>query len=174
MIRKMIRTFALCAPTCGVALMLAPRTVLADHHRPHCEIVDGQLAEDPGGAANCPPDHPGCFIGEIHGRGLHATTQFYGDGAGTPPANSPDFIPYTGITSYTTNHGSFTTRESGHFSTVAIVDAPEDGDAASFSIEIITSGTGELTNATGYLYVTGFINNDSHVSSSVTGRICTP
>lgn len=49
-----------------------------------------------------------------------------------------------------------------------------NGDAASFSIEIITSGTGEFTNATGYLYVTGFINNDSHVSSSVTGKICTP
>ncbi|MEP6862234.1 MAG: hypothetical protein ABJE66_16540 [Deltaproteobacteria bacterium] len=66
------------------------------------------------------------------------------------------------------------TRESGHFSTVEIADAPEEGDGASFSIEIITSGTGELANATGYLYVTGFINNDSHVSWSVTGKICTP
>jgi len=174
MIRKLIYTFTFGAATCGVALMLAPRSAQADRHHDHCEIVDGQLAEDLGGAANCPPDHPGCFIGEIHGRGLHATTQFFGDGAGTPPANSPDFIPYTGITSYTTHHGSFTTRESGHFSTVDIVDAPEDGDGASFSIEIITSGTGEFANATGYLYVTGFINPESHVTSSVTGKICTP
>lgn len=173
MIRNLIRTFAFGATACSVALMLAPRTAQADHH-PHCQIVDGQLAEDPGGAANCPAGHPGCFIGAIHGRGLHATTQFYGDGAGTPPANSPDFIPYTGITTYTTDHGSFTTRESGHYSTVEIADAPEEGDGASFSIEVIKSGTGEFANATGYLYVTGFIDNAAHVSSSVTGKICTP
>ncbi|MEO8553077.1 MAG: hypothetical protein ABI678_24055 [Kofleriaceae bacterium] len=170
----MIHVFAFGATACGVALMLAPRTAQADPHHRRCEIVDGKLAEDPAGAANCPTGHPGCFRGEIHGRGLHAATLFYGDGAGTPPVNSPDFIPYTGITTYTTNHGSFVTRESGHYSTVEIAEAPEGGDGASFSIEIITSGTGEFANATGYLYVTGFVNNASHVSSTVTGKICTP
>lgn len=156
------------------AVMLPPRNVKADHHGPHCDAVSGVLEEDPGGAANCPAGHPGCFIGAIDGHKLHATTVFFGDGSASPPANSPNWFSYTGITTYTTHDGSITTRETGLVSTVAIQAAPTDDSAASLSMEIITSGTGDLAGAYGYLFVTGFIDDNSHVVSAVAGRICTP
>lgn len=179
MIRHLI--IAGCATAGAVALMLAPRSANADrakaadkHHHPHCENVSGQLDEDLGGAANCPPDHPGCFIGQIEGHNIHATTQFYGEGSAAPPANSPNWFSYSGVTTYTMRHGSITTRETGLASTVAIVDAEPDGSGASLSLEVITSGTGDLAGATGYLFVTGFVDENSHVSSKVEGKICTP
>jgi hypothetical protein len=163
------------AATAGaVALMLAPRIATADHHRPQCENVSGDLEEDLGGAANCPPDHPGCFIGHLHGHNIDATTQFFGEGAADTPPTSPDWFSYSGVTTYTMHHGSITTRETGLASTVAIVDAPTDDSAASLSMEVITSGTGDLAGATGYLFVTGFVDDTSHVSSTVVGKICTP
>jgi len=138
-----------CATAGTVALMLAPRIANADrHHRPHCENVEGHLDEDLGGAANCPPEHPGCFIGHIEGHNIHATTQFYGEGSAPPPEKSPDWFSYSGVTTYTMSHGSIVTRETGLASTVAITDAEPDGSGASLSLEVITGVTGDLTGHT--------------------------
>jgi hypothetical protein len=159
--------------TCAT-VMLLPRNAGADHHGPHCEAVSGQLEEDPGGAANCPAGHPGCFIGAIDGHKLHATTLFFGEGAAAAPPNSPNWFSYTGVTTYTMRDGSITTRETGLVNGDAIAGAQPDGATASLSMEVITSGTGSFAGATGYLFVNGFSDDNRHVSSLVLGRICTP
>ena len=41
-------------------------------------------------------------------------------------------------------------------------------------MEVITSGTGDLAGATGYLFVNGFVDDTNHVSSLVMGKICRP
>jgi hypothetical protein len=174
MTTTIIRTLVGVAAAGSVALMLAPRTAGADHHHVRCEVVSGNLEEDPGGAANCPADHPGCFIGAIDGHNLHATTQFFGEGAAEVPPASPDWLSYSGVTTYTTHRGSFTTRETGLISLDAIPAAQPDGATASLSMEVLTSGTGEFANATGYIFVNGFSDDNQHVSSQITGRICFP
>lgn len=173
MIRITTLAIGILATAGGVALMLAPRTADADHHS-HCEAVSGQLEEDPAGAANCPTGHPGCFRGQIDGHHLHATTLFFGEGAAAVPPASPNWLSYSGVTTYTTPHGSFTTRETGLVSEVAIAGAEPDGASASLSMEVITSGTGEYAGATGYLFVNGFGDDARHVVSAVSGRVCTP
>ena len=176
MTRHLIRTivFGVAATTGVVALMLAPRSATADRHHSHCEVVSGELVEDPGGAPNCPTDHPGCFIGGIDGHNLHATTLFFGEGAADVPPTSPGWLSYSGVTTYTTHHGSFTTRETGLVSFDAIPAAQPDGATASLSMEVITSGTGEYASASGYIFVNGFSDDNEHVVSAITGRICTP
>jgi len=175
MTQQLIRTLAIgLTATGGVALMLAPRSASADRHHMHCEVVSGDLEEDPGGAPNCPADHPGCFIGSIDGHDLRATTLFFGEGAADVPPTSPDWLSYSGVTTYTTRRGSFTTRETGLVSLDAIPAAQPDGATASLSMEVITSGTGEFASATGYIFVNGFSDDNQHVSSQITGRICFP
>ncbi|HEV7556849.1 MAG TPA: hypothetical protein VGO00_15390 [Kofleriaceae bacterium] len=162
------------ATTGAVALMLAPRIASADRHHGHCEAVSGELVEDPAGAANCPTGHPGCFTGGIDGHNLHATTLFFGEGAEAAPPSSPNWFSYSGVTTYTTHHGSFTTRETGLVNADAIPGAEPDGATASLSMEVITSGTGEYADASGYIFVNGFSDDNAHVVSEISGRICRP
>jgi hypothetical protein len=162
------------ATTGAVALMLAPRSATADRHHAHCEAVSGELVEDPGGAPNCPTDHPGCFIGGIDGHNLDATTLFFGEGGAAVPPASPGWFSYSGVTTYTTRHGSFTTRETGVVNVDAIPAAQPDGATASLSMEVITSGTGDYADASGYIFVNGFADDNRHVVSEISGRICTP
>jgi hypothetical protein len=172
----MIRTIALgvAGTAAGAAVMLAPRSASADRHGPRCEAVSGRLEEDPGGAASCPAGHPGCFIGAVDGHKLHATTVFFAEGAAAAPPASPGWFSYSGVTTYTMQRGTLITRETRLFSNFAIPEAALDGGGASLSMEVITGGTGELAGATGYLFVTGFIDDNNHVSSSVAGQLCTP
>jgi len=162
----LIRMFGITA----VAAMLVPSSATADRKN-HCENVSGQLEEDPGTAAQCPADHPRCFVGAIDGHHLRATTLFFGEGAVAAPPASPNWFAYSGVTTYTTDRGSITTRETGLVSSVPI---PEAEGRASLSMEVITSGTGDLANATGYIFVNGFADDNNHVSSLIMGKICTP
>jgi hypothetical protein len=149
--------------------MLACRTATADHH-PRCDNLSGELSEDPGTAAQCPPDHPACFVGSVDGHHFHASTLFYSESSAPPPATSPGWLSYSGVTTYTTTHGSIITRETGVVSTVPIAEAI---GRASLSMEVITGGTGAFDGATGYFFVTGFVvDPERHVSSHVTGKVC--
>jgi len=144
----------------------------ADRHHPHCEVVSGDLEEAPGTTAQCPADHPSCFVGAIDGEHLRATTLFFAEGAADVPPSSPNWLSYSGVNTYTTRRGSFTTRETGLVSLDAIPAAQPDGATASMSMEVLTSGTGEYASATGYIFVNGFSDQNQHVSSHITGRIC--
>lgn len=158
----------------AVALMLAPLSASADHghHHPHCDRVSGELEEDFTTGAACPPDHPNCFTGHIDGHNIHANTRFYGEGGAPVPPQSPGWSSYSGVTTYRMAHGSIVTRETGLSSSIEIPES--DGGRGSLSLEMITEGTGDLAGATGYLFVTGFVDENSHVSSHVEGKICTP
>jgi hypothetical protein len=169
----LIRSLAIAGTLGGVAVMLAPRSATADKPS-HCDDVRGDLEEDPGTAAECPADHPRCFVGAIDGHHLRATTLFYAEGAVAAPPTSPNWFAYSGVNTYTTEHGSFATRETGLVSSVPIPDATLPNGRASLSMEVITSGTGDLANATGYLFVNGFADDNNHVSSVIMGKICRP
>lgn len=166
--KTVLRMFLIAATLGGAAVMLAPRSATADDGR--CITVGGELEEDPGGA-NCPADHPSCFMGAIDGHRLEATTLFFAESAAAGPSTSPNWFSYSGVTTYTMEHGSITTRETGLGTTVPI---PEATGRASLSLEVITSGTGDFANATGYLFVNGFVDPNKHVSSLVMGKICHP
>jgi hypothetical protein len=150
--------------------MLAPRTAAADH-RPRCETLGGQLEEDPGATAQCPADHPTCFVGAIRGPNFRASTQFYAESSAEPPSTSPGWFSYSGVTTYTTSRGSIVTRETGLGTSAPI---PEATGRASLSMEVITGGTGDFAGATGYFFVNGFVDADRHVSSLVMGKVCRP
>ena len=173
--KTVIRMLAIAATGCGAAVMFTASTATADRKR-NCEMVGGQLEEDPGGAANCPAGHPNCFMGAVDGQRLHATTLFFAESAVVGPETSPNWIAYSGVTTYTMDHdrGSITTRETGLVTTVPIPEAELENGRASLSMEVITSGTGEFAGATGYLFVNGFSDPNKHVSSLVTGKICRP
>jgi len=156
--------FLVAATATAAAVMLVPRSATADDPVPRCVAVSGQLAEDPGGAS-CPTDHPNCFIGAIHGKKLEATTLFYGEGSVAAPPASPGWFAYSGVTTYTTENGPIVTRETGLVSNFNIPGGP---GRASLSMEVITSG------GTGYLFVNGFVDANRHVTSQVSGTICTP
>lgn len=169
MTKLMIHTLAI-----TITALLAPHSAAADHHHPRCETVGGELEEDPADAASCPAEHPSCYRGGINGDNLRATTLFWGEGAAVVPPASPNWLSYSGVNTYTTRRGSFATRETGLISTVAIPGARPDGATASMSMEVLTGGTGEYANATGYIFVNGFSDENHHVSSHITGRICFP
>jgi hypothetical protein len=171
--KTVIRMLALAATGCGAAVMFTASTATADRKN-HCENVSGQLEEDLADPANCPADHPRCFTGAIDGHHIHATTQFFGEGAVAAPPASPNWFAYSGVTTYTMEHGSITTRETGLVTNVPIPDAELPNGRASLSMEVITSGTGDLAGATGYLFVNGFVDDTNHVSSLVMGKICRP
>src|ERR1044071_2523919 len=83
----------------AATVLLPPRSATGDQPSPRCESVSGKLEEDPGGAS-CPPDHPNCFMGAIHGKKLEATTPFYGEGSVAAPPASPGWFAYSGVTTY--------------------------------------------------------------------------
>jgi len=165
----LIRTLIIAGTATACALTLAPQTATADNHHARCDRVSGELEEDFTTGAACPPDHPNCFTGHIDGHNIHATTRFYGEGSAPAPAPSPGWFSYSGVTTYTMHHGSIVTRETGVTNSD---DIPEGGGRASLSLEVITEGTGDLAGATGYLFVTGFVDADRHVTSHVEGKIC--
>lgn len=171
--KTLVRTLTIAGTLGGVAVVaavLAPRSATADH-RPRCYDVAGQLEEDRTTGAECPADHPTCFVGSIDGPRLHATTLFYPESSAAPPSTSPGWYSYSGVTTYTMAHGSIITRETGLGTSAPI---PESIGRASLSMEVITGGTGELEGATGYLFVNGFVDPDFHVTSHVMGKICRP
>jgi hypothetical protein len=165
--------FLSAATACGAAVMLAPRKATADLDESKCDIVDGDLQEDPGGSA-CPPDHPNCFMGAIEGKKLRATTLFFGEGSVAAPPTSPNWFCYSGVTTYTTPAGTLATRETGLVTNIPIAQSTPPSSRASLSMEVITGGTGEFAGATGYLFVNGFVDPNRHVTSHVFGKVCRP
>jgi len=118
----------------------------------------------------CKPDHPFCFIGEVAGNhGLRGSTYFKGDGSGSRPTTSPDFLPYSGQFEYHTSRGSLITRETGVSNTSQ--GNPESGAVTAF--QKIVDATGELTGTTGHFFVSGF-SRGGRVETLVTGEICFP
>ena len=118
----------------------------------------------------CKPEHSFCFLGEVAGNhGMRGTTYFKGDGSGSRPTTSPDFLPYSGPFEYMLANGTITTRETGVTNTTQ--GNPESGAVTAF--QKIVSATGELEGTTGYFFVSGF-SRDGRVETTVTGEVCFP
>ena len=149
----------------GVAITVnAQGTTTANCKAVHASMVEQRVT------VGCKPGHDFCFLGEVTGNhGLRGTTYFKGDGAGTRPGPSPDFLPYTGVFEYHTEAGSLTIRETGVSNTSQ--GKPESGAITAF--QTITEATGGLAGATGYFFVNGF-NRGGRIETSVTGEICLP
>jgi hypothetical protein len=129
------------------------------------------LVEDFVGAAGCPAEHPNCFRGRLEGRGLCATTLFFAEATAAVPPQSPGWRSYSGLQEYTTEHGTLLTRETG-LSNNGTGGTPS-ASGGSLSLEDIIAGTGQFAGASGYLFVSGFVD-EGHVESRVTGKICIP
>lgn len=118
----------------------------------------------------CKPEHSFCFLGEVAGNhGMRGSTYFKGDGSGSRPPTSPDFLPYSGPFEYMLDNGTITTRETGVTNTTQ--GNPESGAVTAF--QKIVSATGELEGTTGYFFVSGF-SRDGRVETTVTGEVCFP
>jgi hypothetical protein len=134
-----------------------------------CKLVHASMVEERV-TAGCKPEHSFCFLGEVTGNhGLRGATYFKGDGSGSRPTTSPDFLPYSGVFEYHTSDGTIITRETGVTNTTQ--GNADSGAVTAF--QKITDATGELAGATGYFFVSGF-NRDGRVETTVSGEICFP
>jgi hypothetical protein len=151
---------------CGVALTVSAQEAT---NRSNCKPVHASMIEDRV-TVGCKPGHSFCFLGEVTGNhDLRGTTYFRGDGSGSRPTTSPDFLPYSGVFEYYTAAGTLIMRETGVSNTTQ--GNPDSGAVTAF--QKVTDATGEWAGATGYFFVSGF-NRNGHVETSVTGEICIP
>lgn len=135
----------------------------------NCKAIHASMLEQRV-TVGCKPGHAFCFLGEVTGNhGLRGTTYFKGDGSGSRPTTSPDFLPYSGVFEYNLSGGTLVMRETGVTNTST--GKPESGAVTAF--QSITDATGELAGATGYLFVSGFSRNGT-VETTVSGEICFP
>ena len=134
--------------------------------RSRCREVRADMAEDLV-TAGCKPGETSCYVGEVDGRGLHATTHFKGDSSAAGPGTSPGWVSYSGLFEYTTDRGVIKTRETG------VVNTTQGNlqSGAVTAMQVIVEGTGAYEGATGYFFVSGF-NVGGHVETEVTGKIC--
>ena len=118
----------------------------------------------------CEPPSTSCYLGEVDGNhGLRGKTRFDADSGAAGPSTSPGFISYSGKFEYFTDRGTLILRETGVFNTTQ--GNIESGATTAF--QKVTDATGELSGATGYLFVSGF-NMGGHVVTRLTGRLCLP
>lgn len=80
----------------------------------------------------------------------------------TPPAASAS---YRGSSTFTTSRGTLSTLDIGAY---------EVGPGRGVQLSRVLSGTGNMQNATGYLYFTSSSTDGTHFTSQVTGQICQP
>lgn len=148
-----------------VLLLSAPGVPLtARHTAAHCKAIHADLVESRSTTV-CKPSDPVCFVGEVDGNhGLRGTTYFRGDSRTDPIPTSPQFIGYSGVFEYTTDHGTLIARESG-------VTSPAQGVVTAH--QRITDATGDYAGATGYFFVSGS-NDGQNVVTTVVGQICYP
>jgi hypothetical protein len=152
----------------AIALVSLASVASADHgHGPRCRTIDdADLVEIPG--TSCTPEHPTCFVGELRGHGVHASTEFFATGGAAGPVNSPGWVSYSGETQYHFRSGSLIMHETG------LVTTSSSGlPSITSAVEIITGGDGDLAGATGVLFVNGFNGEDS-VVTKVRGQYCVP
>ncbi len=143
-------------------------TAAADDRHPRCQRIDADLVEDLA-TEGCRPGLADCYLGEIEGRGLHATTHFRSDSAASGPSTSPGWVSYSGPFEYTARRGTLITRETGVVNTTT--GTPHSGAVS--AVQVVTAGTGIYQGATGTLFVSGF-NVGGHVVTKVTGTLCRP
>ena len=137
----------------------------AAHTPSECKPVHATMIEQRV-TVGCKPEHPFCFLGEVTGNhGLRGTTYFKGDGSGSRPTTSPDFVPYSGLFEYHVENGTLITRETGVSNTTQ--GNPDSGAVTAF--QKIIDATGDLTGTTGYFFVSGF-NRGGRVETTVTGE----
>jgi hypothetical protein len=137
--------------------------------RSTCKAVHAVMVEQRV-TTGCKPADPFCFLGEVAGNhGLRGTTYFKGDGSGSRPTTSPDFVPYSGPFEYFTETGTIKTRETGVSNTTQ--GNPDSGAVTAF--QKIVEGTGEWTGVTGHFFVNGF-NRGGRVETIVSGEVCFP
>lgn len=135
----------------------------------NCKAIHAVMTEQRV-TVGCKPEHSFCFLGEVAGNhGMRGATYFKGDGSGSRPPTSPDFLPYSGPFEYMLDNGTITTRETGVTNTTQ--GNPESGAVTAF--QKIVSATGELEGTTGYFFVSGF-SRDGRVETTVTGEVCFP
>lgn len=159
-----VRMVMLIAGGVAATVTVHGTTTAANCKAVHASMVERRVT------VGCKPGDAFCFLGEVTGNhGLRGTTYFKGDGSGSRPAPSPDFLPYTGVFEYHTEVGTLIVRETGVSNTSQ--GKPESGAITAF--QSITGATGELTGATGHFFVSGF-NRGGRIETSVTGEICTP
>ena len=154
--------------TVGLAILATAGGASADEDQSKCIKVAAHMVEDRS-TTGCKPTESSCFLGEVKGPGLHATTHFKGDSGAAGPSTSPGWISYSGLFEYTSNHGTIVARETGAVN----VTQGNVASGATTAFQLITGGTGIFTGATGYFFVRGF-NVDDHVETEVDGKICLP
>ncbi len=120
----------------------------------HARIIDAQVTD------GCTSPNGFCAAGTVTGD-LNGTTYFRLDGFIPGPATAPGSFSTSGVLVYTLRRGTLTVRETG------ISGLGDDFPA----LEIVTGGTGELTGATGHLWILGSKVGD-HFDSRVIGELC--
>ncbi len=150
---------------CGVA-----RFAFADDgDSQRCKRVRASLSEDRT-TTGCRPGEDACFLGQVSGHWLHASTHFYADGiAPAAPTAAAGWRTYSGLFDYTTSGGTIQTRETGV--THPAAGHPESGAVTAH--QQILGGTGDFAGATGHFFVSGF-NRNGHVTTEVIGEVCRP
>jgi hypothetical protein len=129
-----------------------------------CKLVHAEMVEHRT-TTECKPSHPFCFVGVVDGNhGLRGTTYFKGDSGTLPIPTSPEFIGYSGVFEYTTDHGALVMRETG-------VTSSKQGVVTAY--QKVTSATGEYEGASGYFFVSGH-NDGQQITTRVFGELCYP
>lgn len=156
---------------CSASLLaiVGGRYSFADGESPPCQRVAAQLTEDRT-TTGCNPGEAVCFLGQLTGHWLHASTHFVGDSSAPAAATAaPGWRTYSGLFDYITDDGTIQTRETGV--THPAVGHPESGAVTAH--QQILAGTGAYAGVTGYFFVSGF-NINGHVTTEVIGEVCRP
>jgi hypothetical protein len=158
----------------GAALLVAGATAAAAATQgaaaeSNCKAIHAVMLERRA-TEGCKPEHSFCFLGEVSGNhGVRGTTYFRGDGSGSRPTTSPDFLPYSGPFEYHLKDGSLVMRETGVVNTTT--GNLDSGAITAF--QKVVDATGEWAGTTGYFFVNGF-NRDGRIETTVTGELCRP
>jgi len=165
----MSKNFVLVCSLSVLTIAVARLATADDAAHSRCKSIRAQLNEDLV-TTGCYPGEASCFLGQVTGHWLHASTHFRGDSSieAAPTAN-PGWRTYSGLFDYITPNGTIHARETGV--THPAPDHPETGAVTAH--QQILSGTGVFTGVTGHFFVSGF-SLDGHVTTEVTGEVCRP
>lgn len=152
-----------------LAIAVANLATADDATPPRCQALRAQLVEDRV-TTGCYPNETFCFVGQVSGHWLHATTHFKGDSRADPPSTAvPGWYSYSGLFDYITADGNIYTRETGV--THPAAGHPESGAVTAH--QQILGGTGMYAGVTGHFFVSGF-NVGGHITTELFGEVCWP
>ncbi len=154
-----------------IGLTVAGLTVGVHQRRsaasPHCHTVNQRISTS-FDSTNCTSPVGLCTAGAIQGSVLNGTTHYITEAmtpAATAPGDEPVWFSYAGLLTVTTPRGTVTLNDKGELAYQASGPFAE--------LAPIGSGTGDFAQATGTLFISGFVTADaSGFDGTIQGQIC--